>query len=70
MAKTSTKKYFIIIETTDGQYAKSEQFTYYQHDGETVAVAIGVKQEVPEWVAKRAKEIGDITDYIELDVAA
>ena len=68
--KKTTKKYYVIIENKDGKYANSEQFTYYQHNGETVQVAIGVKQEVPEWVAKRAKEIGDVTDYIEIEVGA
>ena len=62
------KKYFIIIPAdTNKDNAKKEQFYYYQRDGETVRVAIGMKQEVPEWVAKRAKEIGDITDYIEVE---
>lgn len=62
------KKYFIIIPADQNkENAKKEQFHYYQHDGETVRVAIGVKQEVSEWVAKRAKEIGDIEDYIEVD---
>ena len=66
MAKT--KKYFIIIPAdSNKENAKKEQFNYYQLDGQTVRVAIGVKQEVPEWVAKRAKEIGDITDYIEVE---
>jgi hypothetical protein len=61
------KKYFVIIPAdSNAENAKKEQFRYYQRDGETVRVAIGVQQEVPEWVAKRAKEIGDIADYIEL----
>lgn len=60
-------KYFIIIpKDSNEENAKKEQFRYYQKDGETVRVAIGQKQEVPEWVAKRAKEIGDIEDYIEM----
>ena len=62
------KKFFIIINPdSDKENAKNEQFNYYQKDGETIRVAIGVKQEVPEWVAKRAKEIGDVQDYIEID---
>ena len=62
------KKYFIIIPAdTNEENAKKEQFTYFQKDGETLAVAIGVRQEVPEWVAKRAKEIGCIPDYFEVD---
>ncbi len=63
-----TKKYFIIIPADKSKKNKEkEQFSYYQKDGQTVAVAIGVKQEVPEWVAKRAKEIGEVEDYIEVD---
>ena len=62
------KKYFIIIPAdSNEENAKKEQFNYYQRDGETVRVAIGIKQEVPEWVALRAKEIGDISDYIVVD---
>ena len=62
-----SKKFFIIIPAdTNEENAKKEQFRYYQKDGETVAVAIGQKQEVPEWVAIRAKEVGDIQDYIEV----
>lgn len=62
------KKFFIIIPAdSNEENAKKEQFHYYQRDGETIAVAVGKKQEVPEWVAKRAKEIGEIADYIETD---
>ncbi len=62
------RKFYIIIPAdTNPDNAKKEQFCYYQKDGETIRVAVGVKQEVPEWVAKRAKEIGDITDYIEIE---
>ena len=62
------KKYFIIIPAdSNEENAKKEQFRYYQLDGQTVRVAIGKQQEVPFWVAKRAKEVGDIQDYIELD---
>ena len=56
----------MIPKDSNEENAKKEQFRYYQRDGETVAVAIGVKQEVPEWVAVRAKEIGDVDDYIEV----
>ncbi len=60
------KKFFIVIpEDSNKENAKKEQFRYYQKDGETFRVVIGVQQEVPEWVAKLAKEIGDVTDYIE-----
>lgn len=62
------KKYFIIIPADSNENnAKKEQFRDYQLDGQTVTVAIGVKQEVPEWVAKIAKEVGDVADYIEVD---
>ena len=58
------KKYFITIPADqNAENAKKEQFVYYQRDGETVRVAVGMNQEVPEWVAKRAKEIGDVADY-------
>jgi len=40
-----------------------EQYKYFQLDGETIQVPIGIAVEVPEWVAKRAKEIGLISDY-------
>lgn len=58
-----------ILIPRDGnpENAKKEQFVYYQRDGVTVQVAIGKTQEVPEWVAKRAKDIGDIDDYIVLE---
>jgi len=62
------KKYFIIIgRDSDKENAKKEQFREYQKDGDTFLVAIGMKQEVPEWVAKRAKEVGDVDDYIEVE---
>lgn len=61
-------KYFVIIPAdSNEENAKKEQYKEYQNDGITVKVAIGVKQEVPEWVAKRAKEIGDVADYIEIE---
>lgn len=47
----------------DANNKGNEQFKFYQKDGETVQVAIGKIVEVPLWVAKRALEIGDITDY-------
>ena len=59
------KKYFIIIPAdSNEENAKKEQFRVYQKDGQTFRVAIGVQQEVPEWLAFRAKEIGEISDYI------
>ena len=48
-----------------GNNAKKEQFTRFQLDGVTIEVPIGKYVEVPLWVAKRAKEIGLITDYLE-----
>jgi hypothetical protein len=60
------KKYFLIIPAdSDEENAKKEQYKIYQKDGETVQVAIGVKQEVPEWVAKLAVKVGDVSDFIE-----
>lgn len=60
------KTYYLIIPAdSDKENAKKEQYKIYQRDGITVQVAIGVKQEVPEWVAKRAVKIGDVSDYIE-----
>lgn len=59
------KKYFInIIPNTDPANSKKEQFRTYQLDGQTVQVPIGFNVEVPEWVAKLAKEVGDITDFL------
>ena len=66
MAKKS--KFFITIPPdSNEENAKKEQFRIYQKDGETFKVAIGKSQEVPEWLAKRAKEIGDVTDYLEIE---
>lgn len=62
------KFYMIIPKDSNKDNAKKEQFRYYQKDGETVQVAIGRQQEVPEWVAVRAKEIGDIDDYTVVEV--
>ena len=62
------KKYFILIpKDSNPQNAAKEQFKFYQLDGETVQVPIGKQVEVPEWVAKRAKEIGEISDFIVVD---
>ena len=57
-----SKKYFITIPA-NSEEAKGRQFFYYQHDGATVQVPVGMNVEVPEWLAIRAKEIGDIDDY-------
>lgn len=61
------KKYFITIPANTEE-SKDVQFFHYQKDGETIRVPVGVNVEVPDWVAKRAKEIGDIDDYTEIDV--
>lgn len=53
-----------IAKDSNPENAKVEQFRYYQKDGVTVAVAIGKIQEVPEWVAKIAKEVGDIEEIL------
>ena len=66
MAKT--KKFFILIpKDPSAANAQKEQFKVYQLDGQTFRVAIGVSCEVPEWLAKRAKEVGDVDDYTEID---
>ena len=63
-----TKKFFILIpKDSSATNAAKEQFKIYQRDGQTYRVAIGVQCEVPEWLAKRAKEIGDVSDYIEVE---
>ena len=53
-----------IAKDNNPENAKVEQFRYYQKDGVTVAVAIGKIQEVPEWVGKLAKEVGDIEEIL------
>lgn len=59
------KKFYVIIPKDNNETnASKEQFRVYQLDGNTVQVPIGIQVEVPEWVAKRAKEVGDVADYI------
>ena len=53
-----------IPKDSNQENAKVEQFRYYQKDGVTVAVAIGKIQEVPEWVGKIAKEVGDVEEIL------
>lgn len=60
------KKYFLLIPK-DKDNVDAEQFKVYQKDGETVRVAIGVQQEVPQWVAERAVVAGDVENYIVTD---
>ena len=63
------KKYYITINAdSNEQNARKEQFKVYQKDGETIQVPIGMNVEVPEWVAVRAKEVGDVPDYTEVEV--
>lgn len=57
------EKKAIIVIPVDPLNEGLEQFKFYQRDGQTVQVAIGLVAEVPLWVAERAKEIGDIKDY-------
>lgn len=65
MIKEKEKKALISIPA-DPLNSSKEQFKFYQKDGVTVQVAIGLMAEVPLWVAVRAKEIGDIADYKEI----
>lgn len=59
----SKEKRAIIYISADHLNSNKEQFKFYQQDGLTIQVAIGKMAEVPLWVAERAKEIGDISDY-------
>lgn len=61
MEKKKVCKIYIPVDSNPDN-AKKEQFKRYQLDGKTIEVPIGKFVEVPEWVAKRALEIGDITD--------
>lgn len=45
-----------------GANSAKEQYKYFQLNGETIEVPIGKFVDVPYWVAKRAKEIGLISD--------
>lgn len=59
------KKYFITIPANpEDPNAEREQFKIYQKDGKTFRVAIGKSQQVPEWIAKLAKSVGDVPDYV------
>ena len=57
------KKCIINIPVDQMNKDAGEQFKLYQRDGVTIEVPIGMNVEVPMWLAERAKEIGDITDY-------
>ena len=56
-------KVYRILIPEDMQNKDKEQYKIYQLDGVTKQVPVGKLVEVPEWLAKRAKEIGDISDY-------
>jgi hypothetical protein len=55
----------ILIPEDPGNKGK-EQYKIFQRDGRTIQVPIGKYVTVPEWLAVRAKEIGYISDYLEL----
>lgn len=60
----------ITLGKLEGDDDNVEKVRLYQKDGITVQVAVGVPQKLPEslfWVADRAKEIGDITSWIEVN---
>lgn len=52
-----------ILIPEDAANRGKEQTMLFQKDGVNIEVKIGVFADVPLWVAKRAKEIGVITDY-------
>ncbi len=60
----------ITLEKLEGDDKGVEKVRVYQKDGVTVQVAVGIPQKLPEelfWVAERAKEIGDIRSWIEIE---
>lgn len=60
----------ITIGKLEGDTNGSEKVRVYQKDGTTVQLAVGVPQKLPPelfWVAERAKEIGDIESWIDVD---
>ena len=60
----------ITLEKLEGDDKGVEKVRMYQKDGVTVQVAVGVPQRLPEdlfWVADRAKEVGDIRGWIEVE---
>ena len=60
----------ITIDKLEGDDKNVEKVRVYQKDGVTAQVAVGVPQKLPEdlfWVAERAKEVGDIRSWIEVD---
>lgn len=61
-----TIKQAIITIAEDPNNKGNEQYKDYQLNGYTYSVAIGKSVKVPLWVAKIAKEVGDIPDYIEI----
>ncbi len=60
----------ITLEKLEGDDKGAEKVRVYQKDGVTVQVAVGIPQKLPEdlfWVAERAKEVGDIRSWIEIE---
>lgn len=60
----------ITLEKLEGDDKGAEKVRVYQKDGVTVQVAVGIPQKLPQelfWVAERAKEIGDIRSWIEIE---
>lgn len=60
----------ITLEKLEGDDKGAEKVRVYQKDGVTVQVAVGIPQKLPPelfWVAERAKEVGDIRSWIEVD---
>lgn len=60
----------ITLEKLEGDDKGAEKVRVYQKDGVTVQVAVGIPQKLPQelfWVAERAKEVGDIRSWIEID---
>ena len=60
----------ITLEKLEGDDKGAEKVRVYQKDGVTVQVAVGIPQKLPEelfWVAERAKEVGDIRSWIDIE---
>ena len=60
----------ITLEKLEGDDKGAEKVRVYQKDGVTVQVAVGIPQKLPQelfWVAERAKEVGDIRSWIEIE---
>ena len=60
----------ITLEKLEGDDKGAEKVRVYQKDGVTVQVAVGIPQKLSQelfWVAERAKEVGDIRSWIEIE---